>query len=134
MVNSKEVRNSQNPLFPVNYMDREFRKDMASHARESVQFSRNVNEAMNRMSLYLFDHNYFKPFRVAHKVKRQLRHVEVAGLDREYLEGMISGFFESRYFWKKNHPMEVSARKTLNREWVTPLKKNDELVRKHWAV
>ena len=133
-VNSKDARTTQNPLFPVNYMDREFRKDMASHARETVQFSRNVNEAMIRMSLYVFDHNYFKPFRVAHKVKRHLRHAEVAGLDRDVLEGMISGFFTQRYFWKRDHPMEKSALKTLNREWKTPLKKHEEVVRKHLAA
>ncbi len=130
-VNSKEPRTMMNPLFPVNYMDREFRKDMASHARETMQFSRNVNEGMLRMSLYLFDHNFFKPYRVAHKEKRHLRHAEVAGLDRDYLEDVVSGFFTQRYFWRKDHPMEKSAVKTLNRGWVTPLKKNKELVRKH---
>ena len=75
-----------NPLFPVNYMDREFRKDMASHARETIQFSRNVNEGMLRMSLYMFDHNFFKSYRMAHKEKRHLRHAEVTRLDRDYLE------------------------------------------------
>lgn len=130
-VNSEEGRNTQNPLFGANYMDREFRKDMASHTRESVQFSRNVNEAMLRMSLYLFDHNYIKPYRVAQREKRRLRHGEVAGLDRGSLDQMISGFFKSRYFWKKDHPLEGPARKTLNREWVTPLKRMPEVVRKH---
>ncbi len=57
-ISSEEGRNTKNPLFSVNYMDREFRKDMASHARESVQFCRNVNEGMLRMSLYMFDHNW----------------------------------------------------------------------------
>ena len=133
-VNSTEGRNSQNPLFGVNYMDREFRKDMAAHARESVQFNRNVNEAMLRMSLYLFDHNYIKPYRIARKEKRRLRHGEVAGLDRGYMDRMITGFFKSRYFWKKDHPMENPARKTLNREWVTPLKRMPEVVRKHLAA
>jgi hypothetical protein len=130
-VNSTEGRNTQNPLFGANYMDREFRKDMASHTRESVQFSRNVNEAMLRMSLYLFDHNYIKPYRVAQREKRGMRHGEVAGLDRGSLDRMISGFFKLRYFWKKDHPLEGPARKTLNREWVTPLKRMPEVVRKH---
>ena len=130
-VNSEDGRNTQNPLFSVNYMDREFRKDMASHARESVQFSRNVNEAMLRMSLYLFDHNYIKPYRIARREKRGLRHGEVAGLDRESLDRMISGFFRLRYFRKKDHPLEGPARKTLNREWVTPMKRKPEVVRKY---
>ena len=133
-VNSKDVRNTHNPLFPVNYMDREFRKDMAAHARETVQFNRNVNDGMLRMSLYLFSHNYLKPYRVAHKVKRHLRHAEVAGLDRKSLDQLVSGFFTERYFPKKDHPLEKTARKTLNREWETPLKKNDEILRKHLAA
>ena len=133
-VNSKDPRTKWNPLFPVNYMDREFRKDMASHARETLQFGRNVNNAMLRMGLYIFDHNYFKPYRVADKEKRHLKHAQVAGLNQVYLEGIVSDFFTSRYFWRKDHPMEKSVIKTLNRGWVTPLKKKDEVVRKHMAV
>ncbi len=115
-------------------MDREFRKDMASHARETLQFGRNVNNAMLRMGLYIFDHNYFKPYRVADREKRHLKHAQVAGLNQGYLEGIVSGFFTSRCFWRKDHPMEESVKKTLNREWMTPLKKRDEVVRKYMAV
>jgi transposase-like protein len=133
-VNSKDPRTIWNPLFPVNYMDREFRKDMACHARETLQFSRNVNEAMLRMSLYVFDHNFFKPFRVADREKKHLRHAEVAGLKREYLDEVTSGFFYLRYFWRKHHPMEKAVVRTLHREWETPLKKMGEVVRKHLAA
>lgn len=133
-VNSKEGRNTMNPLFGVNYIDRELRKDMASHARESVQFGRNVNEAMLRMSLYLFDHNYLKPYRVAQREKKLLRHAEVAGLDRDRLDKMISGFFTRRYFWKSDFPLEGPGRKSLDRKWVTPLKTGEEGVRKHLAA
>ena len=75
-----------------------------------------------------------KPYRVAHKEKRHLKHAEVAGMDRQSLDQLVSGFFTERYFPKMDHPMERAARKTLNREWVTPLKKNDELLRKHLAA
>jgi hypothetical protein len=133
-VNSKDPRTKWNPLFPVNYMDREFRKDMAAHARETLQYGRNVNNAMLRIGLYIFDHNYFKPYRVADREKRHLKHAQVAGLNQDYLDGMVSGFFTSRSFWRKDHPMEKSVKKTLNREWITPLKKKDEVVRKHMAA
>lgn len=131
MVNSKEVRNTQNPLFPVNYIDREFRKDMASHARESLQFSRNVNEAMLRMSLYLFDHNYLKPFRVADRDKKKYRHAQIAGLDRKVLDVSISGFFTERCFWGMKCPMEGPGRRSLERGWTTPLRKGSEQTWKH---
>jgi hypothetical protein len=133
-ISSEDPRTRRNPLFSVNYMDREFRKDMASHARETVQFGRNVNNAMLRMGLYIFDHNYFKPYRVADSEKRHMRHAQVAGLNQDYLDGMVSGFFTSRYFWRKDHPMERVHRRTLNREWVTPMKKGAEVVRKHLLV
>ena len=131
MVNSKEVRNTQNPLFPVNYIDREFRKDMASHARESLQFSRNVNEAMLRMSLYLFDHNYLKPFRVADQVKKRFRHAQIAGLDRMVLEKSISGFFSERCFWRMECPLRGPGKRSLERGWITPLRKGYERTWKH---
>jgi transposase-like protein len=134
MVNSKLTRNTQNPLFSVNYIDREFRKDMASHARESLQFSRNVNEAMMRMSLYIFDHNYLKPFRVADRVKKRYRHAQMAGLDREVLEDSLSGFFTDRRFWRRGESLDGPGRRSLERGWVTPLKKGPEKRWKHMAA
>jgi hypothetical protein len=134
MVNSKEVRNTHNPLFAVNYIDREFRKDMASHARETLQFARNVNEAMLRMSLCLFDHNYLKPFRVADRVKRHFRHAQVAGLERGLLEEGISSFFTKRKFWRMEIPLEGPGKRSIERGWITPPKKKKEVPRKHLAA
>ena len=121
VTSSKAVRSLSNPLFAVNYIDREIRKDMAAHVRESVQFNRNVNDAMSRMSLYLFDHNYRKPFRIRDKEKMRLTHVEVAGADRGMVELLVSGFFERRYFADGGMVMEGPSRKTLVRGWETPL-------------
>ena len=133
-INSKEGRNAQNPLFPVNYMDREIRKDMANHSRETVQFSRNVNNAMLRMSLYLFDHNCMKPYRVAHPEKRSLRHAQVAGLKRDVLDDLLIGFFKNRLFWMGEHEIGGPGRKSLERGWQTPLKKHREVVPKYMAA
>ena len=133
-INSKEGRNTRNPLFPVNYMDREIRKDMANHARETVQFSRNVNNAMQRMSLYLFDHNCIKPYRISQPQKRSLRHAQVAGLERRVLDDLLGGFFEKRHFWKDDLELFGAGRKSLRREWKTPLKEHDEEVTKHLAA
>ncbi len=133
-VNSKEPRTRQNPLFPVNYMDREIRKDMAAHARESVQFNRNVSEGMLRMSLYFFDHNYFKPYRVAKAVEKKLRHAEAAGLKRPLLDRITQDFWTKRYFWRGREKIDESALKTLNRLWETPMKRRPEMVCRHLAV
>jgi hypothetical protein len=93
MTNSKVGRNTRNPLFSVNYMDREIRKDMASQTRETVQFPRNVANAMLRMNLYLFDHNIFKPYRIRDEAEYLQSHAEAAGLERQVLEGIAGGFF-----------------------------------------
>jgi|GEM_PF-4274898 len=46
---SRLPRTVGNPLFPVNYIDRECRKDMAEYVRETIRFARSA-------------HNFFKPW------------------------------------------------------------------------
>ena len=60
-ISSKAARIRSNPLFPVNYMDREARKDMADHARETVRFPREINMAIQRMIAVLGAHTFGKP-------------------------------------------------------------------------
>ena len=76
-VSSKVRRDMRNELFPANYMEREVRKDMAEHHRETVCFARNVNNSMHRFALYVVMHNFTKPYRVGTKEKRS--HAEVSG-------------------------------------------------------
>ncbi len=49
MVPATAPRTLNNDLFAVNYFDREIRKDQSNHTRETVQFSRDVNNAMDRL-------------------------------------------------------------------------------------
>ena len=133
-INSKEGRNQKNPLFAVNYIDREIRKDMASQSRETVQFPRNVSNAMLRMNLYLFDHNVRKPYRINDPVKREWRHAQVAGLGRGTLGYLMAGFFTDREFKSSRLELTKSARMTLGREWVTPLKRKPEKLWKYLAA
>jgi hypothetical protein len=134
MTNSKESRNQSNPLFSVNYFDREIRKDMASFARETVQFPRNVCNAMLRLSLYIFDHNVRKPFRIGDRRLRNLSHAEVAGADRSLVSRLMEGFFEKRVFRPPTVVLSKSQRMTLNREWVTPLKKKPEVLQQYMSA
>ena len=135
MTNSKVGRNTRNPLFAVNYIDREIRKDMASLARETVQFPRNVSNAMLRMNLYLFDHNTHKPYRIKKTEKKDsLSHAEVAGLDHTKLEEVTFGFFTSRYFRHRGSQLSLAAEKSLKREWETPLTENPEILRQYLAT
>jgi transposase-like protein len=134
MTNSKVGRNTRNPLFSVNYIDREIRKDMASQTRETVQFPRNVANAMLRMNLYLFDHNIFKPYRIRDEAEYLQSHAEAAGLERQVLEGIAGGFFTLRFFKPRELKLSESAQRTISREWKTPLKVKDEVKRRYLAA
>jgi len=130
-INSQEARTTRNPLFAANYIDREIRKDVASHARESVQFPRNASNLMLRMNLYLFDHNIRKPYRITNPAKRVLRHAQVARIDRGELNRLTPMFFTQRVFREEGQWLSPSATKTLRRQWVTPLRKKPEKLWKY---
>ena len=97
-INSKLPRTILNPLFSVNYLDRQIRKDMANHVRETVCFSRNVNNCMERLMVYFMYHNYFKIYRENNKRKDKRTHAEVAGLDKKVLNEGIKNIFAKRRF------------------------------------
>ena len=97
-ISSKKARTLTNRLFPVNYWDRELRKDNADHVRETVQFSRSVASCLERIAVYQMWHNYFKPYRIDDGPKSRLLHGQVAGIDRERIEAELEGIFERRRF------------------------------------
>ena len=95
---SKQRRDSRNPLFPVNYMDREFRKDLAEHVRETTRFGRNTSNAVGRMELYQFHHNHFKSWRINVRDRVYDTHAEAAGLERVVVEKLQKGWLKVRQF------------------------------------
>lgn len=98
-INSKEPRTVRNELFPVNYLDRQIRKDNANHVRETVQFSRNVNNCMERLSVYSLYHNYMKPYRIKGNDTRV--HAEVAGVERKEIDRELKSLFTARRFYSR---------------------------------
>ena len=100
-ISSRKARTLTNRLFPVNYMDRQVRKDNANQVRETVQFSRNVNNCLERVAVYQLYHNYCKPFRIGKPEKVRLRHGEVAGIERERIEGQLSDLYTRRRFFSR---------------------------------
>jgi transposase-like protein len=97
-ISSHLQRTIYNPLFPVNYMDRQLRKDNANHVRETVQYSMSVNNCLERVAIYQAQHNYRKPYRVDDIEERERLHGEVAGIARGRIEEAKKSFFELRYF------------------------------------
>ena len=116
-IDSKRARTYHNPLFAVNYFDREIRKDMACHVRETVQWSREVNNAMDRMWLYAVWHNCFKPRRLNGTDART--HAEHAGVSEAVLGKLKRDFFTRRYFFTR---ISLSSSQWMSwlRAWATP--------------
>jgi transposase-like protein len=98
-ISSELKRTIHNPLFAVNYYDRELRKDNADHVRETVRFSRNVNNALERIAVYQMYHNYIKPYRVADPQLKHLTHAEMAGISRARIAQSMQGIFTMRKFF-----------------------------------
>lgn len=124
-INSKLPRTILNPLFPSNYLDRELRKDLAEHRRETVCFSRNVSNMLQRLIVYVGWHNYDKPFRIGGKTKDQRSHAEVAGIAKQKINEARHSLFRHRAFLTR---LSLSSleRKLWVRGFVTPLKKRPE--------
>lgn len=119
-IDSRRPRTRSNPLFAVNYFDREVRKDVASHARETVQWSRDVNNAMDRMWLYGVWHNCFKRRRINGPDQRT--HAEHAGAPAGLLAELKRHFFTRRYFFSRLS-LSDSQWLTWLRGWPTPGKR-----------
>lgn len=116
-ISSRKQRTRQNPLFPVNYIDREIRKDLHEHVRESVCFGRNVNRQMERLALYLFRHNFKKTHRARNHPES---HAEFAGYDRAQIESKFTGLWEDRA-WYSRTVLADWMEKIWRRLYQTPL-------------
>jgi len=81
-VSSRAARTRRNPLFPVNYLDREIRKNSAAHARETVRGDREVTMTMSRMAILIGYHTFRKPFRIDNRTRidGQKMHADMVNL------------------------------------------------------
>lgn len=95
-VNSQLPRTVSNDLFSVNYLDREIRKDCANHVRETVCFSRNVNNCMERLWVYFAYHNYSKQYRIRSGERRT--HAQVAGIESTEIKKVLKSYYTRRSF------------------------------------
>ena len=79
---SRAARTPGNPLFPVNYVDRQIRKNCGEHTRRTVKHGREVNCQMERMALFQFAHNFLTPHRIDNRAYTgdAPRHASMIGL------------------------------------------------------
>lgn len=95
----KDHRGLNNELFPVNYMDREFRKDLAEHVRETTRFGRNVSNSVERMEIYRVHHNCIKKFRINTRDRVWETHAEAAGFDLQEVNNIMVKWTKRRVFY-----------------------------------
>jgi hypothetical protein len=125
-VSSKRARTLNNPLFSVNYLDREIRKDLAEHTRETVQFARNVANQMERLAVYRLHHNCFKPFRINGREESCITHAERAGIAPGLIQKELKTFFTQRRFLSRIRGKLIQEECVWLRSIATPLKKGPE--------
>lgn len=118
---SRAARTRANPLFAVNYIDRELRKDLAEHVRETVRFARNVNHSMERLWVYLFDHNVNKRFRINDPVAVNRSHAGQAGANETGERQATRSLYTRRRFLSFE-TLEPAMSRAWRRAYTTPLK------------
>ncbi|MFO8065265.1 MAG: hypothetical protein R6V29_11630 [Spirochaetia bacterium] len=98
-VSSTAARTRVNPLFAVNYLDRELRKDVGEHVRESTRFSRSVHGTFDRLNVYCLVHNLTKQFRLnAPRAHAQRTHASQAGIDPKLIHQILGWVYHHRAF------------------------------------
>jgi transposase-like protein len=97
-VPSTAPRSVSSDLFAVNYFDRELRKDSGNHVRETVEFSRDVNNCMDRLWVYAAYHNYVKPYRINSPGGKCGNHAEQTGIPGRKIRAVWKTFFTQRAF------------------------------------
>ncbi|MFW6233755.1 MAG: transposase [Spirochaetota bacterium] len=121
-VSSRRARTRENPLFPVNYLDREIRKDLAEHHRETVCFARNAAHSVARMWVYLVWHNTEKPYRICPRFAGT--HAEVAHATSTDVRRVRARLYRRRQFLSHCTALsEAQRRDWLQLHW-TPEREN----------
>ena len=123
-ISSHKARTLTNPLFPVNYIDRELRMMSSDHVRETNKFARNLNNMMERLWIRIFDLNFVKPHRINRGETSEKVSAEVAGLERALLVTEIKTLFWRRRFLTKSNFNPWIDYRTWLRGWVTPMRKS----------
>lgn len=123
-ISSREPRTFANPLFPVNYSDREFRKNMAGHVRETVRFDRELNMGAVRMVIQIGNHGFRKPFRIGDRkdVSTYPSHADEAGITKNpQVILALRTMYLRRNLWSHQKTKKDWMRKVWLAEYKSPV-------------
>ena len=124
---SRLARTRHNPLFPVNYYDRELRKDIAAYRRESTCHGRNVANGLLRFAHHQLWHNYLKPWRITRTAEKPEVHAVFAGIGKGDIEAQMEGLYRDRRFLS-HLKLNPETKKIWLKEHPTPLKEGKDYV------
>jgi transposase-like protein len=121
-VSSRAARTRANPLFSVNYVDRQLRKNLAEHVRETVRQGREINCQMERMAIFTVLHNFLTPHREhAHADARYSeRHASVAGIAAETVRWHLKRFVSHRHLWTHTRTGHEWIRRIWHHDYWNP--------------
>jgi hypothetical protein len=120
--NSKHHRDTKNPLFAVNYLDRLLRKDCSMYRRETICFSRSSYNELLRMAFYLYSHNYCKPKRIGTQAKQiEDRHYSETQIPEHQVQEYKNLIYEARFLVSKIKKIPRFFKKIWLKKMGTPL-------------
>ena len=102
---SRAARTTANALFALNYVDREIRKYMSEHVRETVRQGREVNSQMKRMAIFMMVHNFLIPHRVDGRACAALsrKRAELAEVNSDSVRRQLERMVTHRQPWGHCH-------------------------------
>jgi hypothetical protein len=121
-VSSRLARTRWNPLFPVNYIDRQIRKNLAEHVRETVRQGREVNCQMERMAIFTALHNFLTPHRIGDHADAGAseRHASVAALSSQTMRWHLERFTTHRHVWTHGRTGYEWIRRIWHHDYANP--------------
>lgn len=119
---SKAPRTRRNPLFAVNYVDRQLRSSVAEYVRETVRQGREVNSQMERSAIFMMLHNFATPHRVDGRARAASwqTHADVAGVHQDRLEWLLARTVTHRHPYSHTTGAHAWIRRIWQHEYENP--------------
>ena len=98
---SRAARTTGNPLFAVNYVDRQLRNSLAEYVRETMRHGREVNSQMERLAIFMVLHNFRTPHRISGhaRIDKDATHSQVAGINGADVTEMLERMTTHRHVY-----------------------------------
>ena len=114
---SRAARTTANPLFAVNYVDRQLRASLAEYVRETTRHGREVNAQMERFAIFMIVHNFLTPHRVSGRaqVHEAQTHAQVAGINDPKITDLLRRMTTHRHVYSHTSGVQWWVRRIWQR-------------------